>query len=211
MCHESPAALAGLGAFFLMGLSGSLHCMGMCGPLIALWLPPGGRRGALAWYHLARWWSYVALGVLAAALAHHLTPFIPQQYFLAAATLLLLVGTVRHTLWLPRGAMPWLIRRGRVLAALPPATRAAFVGLMTPLLPCGLLYGVLGACAAAPRATDAALWMSAFVAGTVPLLLLTQSSMHWLRQRLPAAWLRGFSFVSTAISVGLLWWMSHSV
>lgn len=209
MCHESTEPLIGFAAFALMGLVGSTHCMGMCGPLAALWMPTAGPRHLLFWYHLGRWWSYVTLGIVVALLAGHLHPIVPPRFFFWLAMAFLLVNLLSHTPLLPRAVMPWIVRRLRPIGLLPPLARALLLGLLTPLLPCGLLYGAISACAAAPHATLAAGWMTVFTAGTIPLLLLTQSSVQWLRACLPTRFLRPLTVACAAISIGLLWSMSY--
>lgn len=59
-----------------------------------------------------------------------------------------------------------------------------FLGLLTPLLPCGLLYAILAKAAASGGAFDGALTMGLFAAGTVPALALLGSGASVLSARL---------------------------
>jgi sulfite exporter TauE/SafE len=74
--------------------------------------------------------------------------------------------------------------RGRSRAA-----AAAAVGLATPLLPCGPLYGLLALAALAGSALRGVEFMLAFGLGTVPLLWLAQGQFQRVRSRLPPIWL----------------------
>jgi sulfite exporter TauE/SafE len=42
--HHHHLELFGAYAFFIFGLLGSLHCLGMCGPLSTLFLNPNKKR-----------------------------------------------------------------------------------------------------------------------------------------------------------------------
>jgi sulfite exporter TauE/SafE len=171
-CHH-PLALgaAGAGALFSLGLAGSLHCLGMCGPLSAA-LTGAPSAGRLALYHGGRLSAYAALGWLAARLGTPLQPLIHGPWLVLAAALPLLA----YALWPRDWALPGLARALRsglgAARTLPPAPRALSLGLLTPLLPCGLLYAALAAALAAPAPLHGALWLLAFAAGTLPLLLL---------------------------------------
>jgi sulfite exporter TauE/SafE len=93
------------------------------------------------------------------------------------------------------------------LSGLSPLLRGAGLGLLTPLLPCGLLYAAAGFSLGASSAGVAALWMLSFAAGTLPLLALSQSGFK-LAQGRPglsggirrgAAALAALSLIATAI------------
>ena len=67
-----------------LGLLGSLHCVGMCGPLL-LSLPTGRSTGSRAWwgmglYHLSRSWTYGLMGVLVALLGRGMERAIPASF-----------------------------------------------------------------------------------------------------------------------------------
>jgi sulfite exporter TauE/SafE len=182
-CPLHPAlGPAGAGAFFLLGLTGSLHCVGMCGPL-AFTLNGGEGGGRLLSYHAARLGVYSLLGAFAAALGRPLQPLLPGPRLLAVGAMPLLA----YALWPRDRALPGLsallptaLRR---LSTVPPLPRALALGLLTPLLPCGLLYAGVAGALAAPRPALGALWMLCFAAGTLPLLALSQ----W-------GWARGAAF-----------------
>lgn len=180
-----------LPAILTASLVGSVHCAGMCGPLVAFVVgggdAPAGRRGALrlqAAYHLARGAGYATLGLVLGLVGHLvdiagvLAGLAPLAATLAGVTLLLtgLALLARHLgAHVPKAHLPAplqaAVRRMQARALrLPPTARALAVGASTTLLPCGWLYAfaVTAAGTGAPLAGAAV--MGAFWLGTVPIL-----------------------------------------
>lgn len=197
--------LVGTGAFLSFGALGSLHCAGMCAPLACL--AAAGRREALGLYHGARMLSYASAGALIAAggipLRHALGgPWVP--FLLALPLLLFALRPAEPPLWLAR-----LHARGaRFAQAWPPARRALALGALTPLLPCGLFWAAAGASALAPGPAIAAAWMAAFAAGTLPGLLLTQST--WLALGQARRWAPSLQRLSALAAASTLLWMNYA-
>jgi len=164
---------------FILGLFGSLHCAGMCGPL-ALALPVAGGRpvsffvGRLA-YNLGRIITYCALGLVFGLLGKSLVLAGIQRWASIALGVALLIGLFasrRFALWRPvtmfvdrlKSAIGALLRRRSADALLA-------LGLLNGLLPCGLVYV---ACAGAVATGDlfaGAFYLLAFGLGTVPMML----------------------------------------
>ena len=164
---------------FLLGLVGSLHCAGMCGPL-ALALPPAGNStlgyvlGRVA-YNAGRIVTYCALGIVFGLAAG---PFLLaglQRWVsiaLGVALLLGLFASRRLALARPvtsvvnelRTSMSVLLRQ-RSLAGL------AVLGLLNGLLPCGLVYVACAGAAATGGILEGASYMAAFGVGYVPMML----------------------------------------
>lgn len=185
-------SLTGTAAFFLFGLFGSLHCLGMCGPLSSLFLFPTKqkRSTAIALYHVSRAIAYAALGYGLHAVGRSVdyATSIPLTLFITVIPLSLYALGLSFPL-------PALLKRLQYRAmaltrSVPVNLRAIAVGFFTPLLPCGLLYGALAFAVHAPTQTQAALWMTSFATGTIPLLALGQSGIHWIASRLSATGLR---------------------
>ena len=173
-CDSARAlGLAGGSALFALGLAGSLHCAGMCGPLSCMATTGGKGRAPLGAYHLARLASYAALGALIYAVGSPLRLSLPQPW----TTLLLALPLLLYAFY-PWEAPAWLARWHRQAALLTgawdPVSRGAALGLLTPLLPCGLLYAAAAYSVVAPNAATAMLWMLAFAGGTFPVLALSQ-------------------------------------
>src|SRR5262249_34864082 len=80
------------------------------------------------------------------------------------------------------------------------------LGWLTPLLPCGPLWLMLGAAAVTGSWWSGALHMAAFVAGTIPLPLVLQSQASRLQQRFSPVAVRWTQQSLALVSAGLLIW-----
>lgn len=169
-------------AAIIMGLAGSLHCAGMCGPL-ALALPSGNSSAlrfviGRIFYNLGRVITYAAMGVVFGLIGKSLVLAGWQQGLSIAAGVVLLCYVLLPLLGMrtggagpmPRMIAPLKAALGRLLGARTPAALLAF-GLLNGLLPCGLVYGALAGAAATGTPADGALFMVVFGAGTVPMML----------------------------------------
>ncbi len=167
-------------AAFLFGLLGSIHCIGMCGP-IALALPPESNPlieiiGRLL-YNLGRTFSYVMLGLLAGTIGAGANLMGIQNWLSTSSGVLLILlallaggklnvpGTGRISQWL-RPYLSALFRK-RHLGAL------AGIGLLNGLLPCGFVYSALAGAMNGGSPANAALFMSFFGLGTLPAMFTT--------------------------------------
>jgi hypothetical protein len=210
-CHHPTGLLiAGFGSLFSLGLVGSLHCLGMCGPLsLLLTHDQGPRPGLLALYHLARLAAYAALGAAIWHLGAPLRLALPWPYLAALVSVPLLAYALFPALELPGFLGRWHAAAFRAIRHIPAASRALGLGFLTPLLPCGLLYAAAGYSLSAPNPLIAAAWMASFGAGTLPLLAAGQAGWTWfatLRQGSFALALRRVSALLAAGSVLALGW-----
>ncbi|MBL8991582.1 MAG: sulfite exporter TauE/SafE family protein [Phycisphaerae bacterium] len=172
-------------------LLGSLHCAGMCGAFVVMAVSDTGSGLAASrpWrlhaaYHLGRLATYVAFGTAAGALGATLDlggslVGVQRAATAAAAAMLLVFGTlmllrlagVRTGTWRGPGWMArWAQAGHRAAWELEPVKRAAVIGLLTSLLPCGWLYAfVITAAGTGSPALGAAV-MVVFWAGTLPVM-----------------------------------------
>ena len=174
-------------AVLLSSLAGSLHCAGMCGGLAAVAAGgegTGGRAAAIAAYNGGRLLAYVALGALAGAAGRALDlggALVGVQRLATAAAGALVVGWGALALAQSLGArLPRHRRPGRaealVAAALrragggSRARRAATVGVLTGLLPCGWLWAFVVAAAGTGTWGGGAGLMAVFWLGTLPVM-----------------------------------------
>jgi sulfite exporter TauE/SafE len=215
---EFPAGLS-LSLFFA-GLSGStVHCVGMCGPFVlgqvmadAAHVGPGGygewRRlagAALAPYHLGRLTTYTGLGAVAGAAT---ALFASTAAFAWLSGVLLIAGAalmLAQAFGLALGAaapQAGLIQRlaAPLTASDHPAARYA-LGVVLGFLPCGLIYGALGAAAGTGSMLQGALGMAAFSLGTLPALIAVGWGGVLLRRRWRgmARWIAAPLLVITAL------------
>ena len=179
-----------LGAMLALGLATGLHCVGMCGGIVAAFsarrtipIAPAPRPRTLV-FNAGRVATYALLGAAAGALGGAVPVMqgaLPAQtmlFVLANAALILaglyLAGAGRLLGRLEGLAAP-LWRRvqpaalGLMRARSPLGTFGA--GMLWGLLPCAMVYGALAAATLGGGAGGGALAMAAFGAGTLPWLL----------------------------------------
>lgn len=164
---------------FLLGLIGSLHCAGMCGPL-ALALPVTGGStlsfaAGRAAYNLGRVLTYCGLGVIFGLLGKTLLLAGIQRWVSISLGVLLLAGLFgSRKLALSRPVnrfVGWLKTRMAARLRQRSFSSLLMLGALNGLLPCGLVY-VAGAGAVLSDSIAAgAAYMAAFGAGTVPMML----------------------------------------
>lgn len=171
-----PAVLiTGLG----FGFAGSLHCVGMCGPL-ALSLPynkqtgPGKLSGIML-YNAGRISSYAALGGVTGIIGSQLSTFGLQQVFsIAVGSFLLIFYTLSLRKKKPNSNHTYLYRKLQqvIISNMqrPTASGMVITGAANGLLPCGTVYLAIAAATAAGTVGGAMLFMLAFGAGTIPLM-----------------------------------------
>ncbi len=179
-------------AALILGLAGSLHCAGMCGPLaLALPHPGRGMAGFVAGrvlYQLGRILTYALLGTASGAMGQSLAMAGIQRWVSLAAGVLVLSGLMATAwdapaAWLGRGTMRvkgwlgWSLRR-RTLGSL------VVLGMVNGLLPCGLVYAAAVVAATAGGAMAGAGAMALFGLGTVPVML----GIGLGGRALPASW-----------------------
>lgn len=181
---------------FTIGFLGSLHCVGMCGP-IAMSLPYQGAGRAMAvvnalLYNLGRTITYMAIGSVFGLLGKGIFLAGYQSALsIAMGVLMLILAFFSTNLESKLARLPLLQKPlFRLKSALGRAIRSdkqsSFftVGLLNGLLPCGLVYmAIVGAVSTGSVAKGAA-YMGLFGLGTIPLLLLTALAGNWLGVRL---------------------------
>ena len=185
-----------ISAGLIMGVVGSLHCIGMCGPL-AMALPMGnrtsGRRlyGGLL-YNTGRILTYTWLG-LALGLAGDflVTPKIQSTLSLlfgvAILVYLVLPERLKKNLGHPSTAPGFFIylrkQLGKMLSS--PTNQSIFgIGLLNGLLPCGMIYLALTSSFLTGNILKGGLFMAAFGAGTFPAMLAAVFFGSYLNQHI---------------------------
>jgi len=204
---------------FIMGLTGSLHCAGMCGAIV--WIMPfqvfnGYRKfAAIAIYHLARISIYAAMALILFAFRDVFKPQVQQFVSVSLGCILLIAGVVS---FLPGRKMnislPWVdhVKKGlgNVIGH-PSLRKIAIAGALNGLLPCGLVYMALSATMTLKTAAMAVSFIYAFGLGTMPLLigitLLKQRmdlKMIHIRKFVPViVFLFGCLFVMRGLNLGI--------
>ncbi len=180
-------------AAFLIGLAGSLHCVGMCSPL-ATAVTGLSRAAAInrLLYNGGRILTYGILGAAVGAFGE-LAGLTDYQLLLSAglgAILILLglsgVSMIRIPVVtdLLQGFTSWLKKMFASHVKSRSGLSLVVMGGINGLLPCGLTYFALTYCITLPNAGDGFLFMAAFGLGTLPVMLGIPSVLHWLSTRL---------------------------
>ncbi len=171
-----------VGAAVVLGIGGSLHCAGMCGPLA---LAVGARTPhLLAAYLGARLLSYGAagltIGVIGAQVGSQTGR--PYQVGLSWGLAALLVAVA---LWPKSGAKlgllsTWAVSAQRWTMSLRPLQRALGMGALTPVLPCGMLYAAFLLALSADRAVEGAVVLAAFGLASAPAVIVGHAAFSRL-------------------------------
>ncbi len=177
MLFEWPILITGFSA----GVLGSVHCVGMCGPLVASmpFMTLKGHRlmSSLLLYHLGRILMYAIVGIIAGLFGRTFSLFGLQQVLSIASGALILILFFSPTI-IPNSLRnrfnfnkPYLW-----FSTIINHTHGYFsifaLGLLNGLLPCGLVYIAVGTAVATGSLSQGAFVMILFGIGTIPLLTI---------------------------------------
>ena len=167
----------------VLGLMGSFHCAGMCGP-IAIALPPQGNTilqkifgGSL--YNLGRTITYGIMGALFGMLGQgiHLLGFQQKVSVVMGALMIISVlfpALFRNQYNLDRSLFSFVGKLKKAIGKLF-AVRSFqslfFIGLLNGLLPCGLVYIAIAGAIGTGNTAEGAVYMILFGLGTIPMML----------------------------------------
>lgn len=169
---------------FIVGLVGSLHCIGMCGPLV-LALPLSNQSNAQRLfggilYNIGRSLTYALMGLIFGLLGKGLSFVGIQQWVSIVFGVLLILAVLLPGLlnltpilnkvsWKAGSAiksrMGSLLRQKRVYPLF-------LFGLLNGLLPCGLVYMAIMGSIINDSVLDSVLYMFLFGLGTLPVMFL---------------------------------------
>lgn len=179
-----------------IGLIGSFHCIGMCGPIVVA-LPLKKRNlgskitGAIL-YNSGRVVTYSALGVLFGLLGRgiHLAGF--QQWTSIVLGIAMIISVIFPFFFREKitigslfsGLAARLIIRLRKLFTDRSYFSLLMIGLLNGLLPCGLVYVAIAGAINSGNVGSGALFMMLFGIGTIPLLLVATLASDAIGQRI---------------------------
>lgn len=177
-------------AAFTMGLLGSLHCLGMCGP-IAMALPVRTRHVGLKFmkymlYNTGRIITYSVIGILAGTVGSFFAFAGLQQFLSIVAGLLIILSVIIvyppiQQAWLTSITSPFRnsIKQGiTYFFQHANGYNLVILGMLNGLLPCGMIYAALIGAVASGDAMNGALFMASFGLGTLPLMLTASFAGH---------------------------------
>lgn len=198
-----------------IGFLGSVHCIGMCGP-IALAMPYGRFGGSKTWlarfvYQFGRLSTYFLLGLILGIIGFSLELAGVQQYLsiLIGFTLILTISFplfFRNISFAKRFQFinGWVKKKiGRYIKT---ETISGFyiTGLLNGLLPCGLVWLALVSAIAMGNSLESGLFMLFFGLGTIPALIGTMISFHAVKKRFAFSFNKISNGIALAIAVLLI-------
>jgi len=190
-----------IAAGFVIGLMGSIHCIGMCGPLalgvVGLESNPKKKLHAALQYNFGRAASYTAMGALLGLIGKQFSLAGFQQYLSIVCGILILLiflypYLIKNRISFLQG---WNQKIQGLLSAQYTKKQSPFfhfeLGLINAWLPCGLVYLALATALASGNFIASSTIMFLFGLGTIPLMLSLQLlgnyiNLQW-RQKLTKA------------------------
>ncbi|WP_459211927.1 sulfite exporter TauE/SafE family protein [Aquimarina rhabdastrellae] len=209
---------------FILGLLGSFHCIGMCGP-IALMLPVDRTNAKkkffqITLYHSGRLLAYSVLGLVFGWIGKSLHLFGLQQYLsIGIGILMILVILLPHTVFnrynfskpIATAIMKIKSALGKELQKKTTDTFLT-IGFLNGFLPCGLIYIAIFGAIATGNPLQSSAYMLLFGLGTIPLLsviiyvsdLITQKVKYRIRKIIPVfVILMGLLFILRGMGLGI--------
>ena len=179
---------------FMLGILGTGHCIGMCGPLVIAFPARSGRFGSHLCYHLGRILTYVAIGSVMGGIGAGLAEMAVasggnypvwvariQMGVSCVAALFLLVfglsrlGIIAEPGWMAMASpdkIPGYRKLLKSAFSKKRQTEMLLLGMMMGFLPCGLSFAAFTRALPSGSPIGGAAMVFAFALGTVPGLLL---------------------------------------
>ncbi len=168
-------------AAIILGLGGSLHCVGMCGPLI-ISIPFEQNSGikkitAIAVYFIAKAFIYAIMGTFFALIGWSLKIIILQQWLSIIAGIFIILLALYPIYFQKKLASLNLFSKLRVSFSINMQQNTIWSymrrGALNALLPCGLIYTALLAAAATSSVLKGSFFMFIFgITSAIPLIIL---------------------------------------
>jgi len=167
----------------ILGLMGSFHCAGMCGP-IAIALPLHGNTvpqkifgGTL--YNLGRTITYGIMGAIFGLLGQGISMIGFQQKISVVMGAIMIISVLFPALFKNQYRLDksWFSLVGKLkktigqMFSIRSFTSLFFIGLLNGLLPCGLVYMAIAGAIGTGDVAQGTLYMILFGLGTIPMLL----------------------------------------
>ncbi len=166
----------------ILGLLGSLHCVGMCGP-IAFMLPVDRSNSfkkisQISIYHFGRLLAYSIIGLVFGIVGKSLYIFgIQQQLSIIIGALMIILVLLPHKMIGKYNLSKPLYKliskvKTSLGKALKKKTADTFltIGFLNGFLPCGLVYMAVFGAVATGSLLEGSLYMVLFGIGTIPLM-----------------------------------------
>jgi sulfite exporter TauE/SafE len=167
---------------FSLGLISSLHCVGMCGPLM-LALPVRHlnrvkQLTAIFLYNIGRVFTYSLIGVLVGLAGRRIYLAGLQQWLSITMGIAILVIALTYFFWKKSLQPAWMVKahiriQEAMSVLLQTKSNAGYflLGATNGLLPCGMVYMAIAGAFMAPVIEQSIFFMLFFGAGTLPAML----------------------------------------
>ena len=196
---------------FMIGLVGSLHCIGMCGP-IALAIPYQASTKIktlvnILLYNSGRIITYGLIGVLPAIFGLALSLAGMQKNMSIVLGAILIIAAVfsipldQRTNAIPgiNKIYPWAATKMKSFISKKSKSAFFITGLLNGFLPCGMVYMAVMGAITQTSMTNAFFYMLLFGLGTVPLMLIMGVSGQFIN----LTWRRKLQSVIPVFMIGI--------
>ncbi len=169
---------------FILGFLGSLHCVGMCGP-IALMLPvsqhnPYKKSFQILLYNVGRVLTYIIIGLVFGLLGESIATFGFQQQLSIIIGIIMLLSVILPQKQLQKFKIskPFYKAVAKVKSEMGESFKKKsfdtffYLGFLNGFLPCGLVYMAVFASIATADLTMSAAYMALFGLGTIPMMAM---------------------------------------
>jgi uncharacterized protein len=178
---------------FVLGFSGSLHCLGMCGPLImalplhnkSMWY----KLGSYMFYNLGRILAYVIIGLLVAFLGLQINMPVVQAALSLIMGIMFILSVLLPSFSLYQGLNKRLsaiyfknfnkLKIGQFSKSMSPGF--VVLGLANGFLPCGMVYAAMSMAFIGNTMGHALQYMLFFGLGTLPIMLVLPMAKQIIR------------------------------
>lgn len=198
---------------FVVGLLGSLHCVGMCGPIVAAL--PQGEGGKLSFlygrllYNSGRVITYALIGLVFGLIGKTIFMAGYQQGLSIAIGVVIILAVITPSRYsqgliaaLGLGKVYKMISKlwGRLFRSSKKSSLFA-IGLLNGFLPCGFVYVALAGAVATGGALKGAAYMALFGVGTIPILLAFSLIGNVIGQKFRHAFSRAVPVLAIALAL----------
>lgn len=193
---------------FVLGILGSIHCVGMCGP-IALAVPtiPGKKRLSVSTYLLGKSFTYATLGAVFGlmGLGLSMNGFQSQLSIFTGLFILAFLILPKFQKFInrliPLGFQSSIQRGIAKRIKIGSFTGLFSMGVLNGFLPCGLIYIAVAAAMETGFIETAALYMFIFGMGTSVVLWIATLSRDWFIQWNPALFKKTVPYFTFALGL----------
>jgi sulfite exporter TauE/SafE len=202
---------------FTLGLTGSLHCMGMCGPLVVgacnrQTLDSTSLFLNILQYNFGRILTYMILGLLIGLFSHVVLLSGFQKIISISSGLILLlialstinIDTILTNNWFTNKLYKLTTRATTFFYRSFQKPNIILLGLLNGILPCGLVYVALAGALTTGNAFSGSMFMLFFGIGTVPLLMVSTYFGKSIKSKFPGLYQKVLPVMTAVLGVVMI-------